>query len=512
MGRQRVSAKGAEREPVNTANERTGQKEYPAADYDDYNQQPADDDLHGGDDDLHGSDNELHGSYVHGSNDDDLSDYEGYDDEEDGLPLPSLRITYDGDSPDVEDALLFFSLPGGAVVCAPPLPLHGHLRLLQRSFCLLLLLAERPTGNMIIWAKGAVIEDAFQVRIEIPEDDNKIEVANFIFTVDPYACNKVITRTILTARLRKIDLTFVPLYRAIQANVFVCLDLIAGGGGGSSTGDTVYYVYGEITAHHQHYGDKNVMLFYRVEGNKIKLVDGETAKFWHDAWLFDRSLRISFLDLFAACTKRSLPVKEALADLRWCRHFKRDLSTTAIVQFTDLLEAVQTVHLHEGVRYSLIWKWTSDGVFSVQSAYNIQFEGRTLSNFHLSVWDSDASRKCQFFAWLAVLGRFLTADNLLKRGLPHNPIPESAMDPFLGCSFAHQIWGLVFNRCQFVPRSDMSAAESIADWWVDQVVGMNKDSGRRFNSVTTLVTWELWKECNHRIFNQRSKSDKQPLR
>ncbi|KAM0893051.1 hypothetical protein ACQ4PT_025356 [Festuca glaucescens] len=245
MGRQRVSAKGAEREPVNTANERTGQKEYPAADYDDYNQQPADDDLHGGDDDLHGSDNELHGSYVHGSNDDDLSDYEGYDDEEDGLPLPSLRITYDGDSPDVEDALLFFSLPGGAV------------------------------GNMIIWAKGAVIEDAFQVRIEIPEDDNKIEVANFIFTVDPYACNKVITRTILTARLRKIDLTFVPLYRAIQANVFVCLDLIAGGGGGSSTGDTVYYVYGEITAHHQHYGDKNVMLFYRVEGNKIKVIGGK---------------------------------------------------------------------------------------------------------------------------------------------------------------------------------------------------------------------------------------------
>jgi hypothetical protein len=131
---------------------------------------------------------------------------------------------------------------------------------------------------MIIWAKGLAIEDDFQVRVEIPEDDsNKIEVANFNFTVDPYACNRVITRTIPTEHLRKIDLTFVPLNQAIQANVFVCLHLIAAaaGGGGSSTGDTVYYVYGEITAHHQHYGGKNVMLFYREEGNKIKVIGGK---------------------------------------------------------------------------------------------------------------------------------------------------------------------------------------------------------------------------------------------
>jgi hypothetical protein len=53
----------------------------------------------------------------------------------------------------------------------------------------------------------------------------------------------------------------------------------------------------------------------------ISLGDGATASFWHDAWLFDKSLRVSFLELFALCTKRVLTLRETLADSRWCRHY-----------------------------------------------------------------------------------------------------------------------------------------------------------------------------------------------
>jgi hypothetical protein len=112
------------------------------------------------------------------------------------------------------------------------------------------------------------------MRIEIPDENNKIEFGNLSFTVDPFACNKVLTQTIVTVRLRKIDVTFVPLYCAIQANVFVDLNLTAAGTGSSTIGNTCY-VYGEITAHHQLYGDKNVLLFYRGEEDKAKVTDGE---------------------------------------------------------------------------------------------------------------------------------------------------------------------------------------------------------------------------------------------
>lgn len=207
----------------------------------------------------------------------------------------------------------------------------------------------------------------------------------------------------------------------------------------------------------------------------IILGDGATASFWNDAWLLDQPFRSAFPDLFAVCTKRALSVKDAIADEKWCRHFKRFLPTPAIMQFTILWEVVRSVQLQDGVRDLLVWKWTSDGVFSVQSAYNIQFEGSVAFNFHLTVWDSDAPRKCQFFVWLAALGRCLTADNLAKRSIPHNPIcplchihQESATHLLLNCSFAQQVWALVLNQCNMLTNANLAGATSFADWWTEQ--------------------------------------------
>jgi hypothetical protein len=112
--------------------------------------------------------------------------------------------------------------------------------------------------------------------------------------------------------------------------------------------------------------------------SSILLGDGATASFWHDGRLFGKSLRISFPDLSAVCTKRYLSVREALADLRWCSATSPQWQ---IVQFSDLWEAAQNVQLAD-VRYSLTWKWTNNGVFTIQSAYNIQFESRIATDFH----------------------------------------------------------------------------------------------------------------------------------
>jgi hypothetical protein len=74
---------------------------------------------------------------------------------------------------------------------------------------------------LILRAQGGAIEEGFRIRIEIPDDNNSIEAGYFSFTVDEYACNRVITRTIPTVHCREIDVTFVAFYRAIQANVNV---------------------------------------------------------------------------------------------------------------------------------------------------------------------------------------------------------------------------------------------------------------------------------------------------
>ena len=171
---------------------------------------------------------------------------------------------------------------------------------------------------------------------------------------------------------------------------------------------------------------------------------------------------------------------------------------------------MQDFQLRDGVPDSLTWKWTKDGKHSVSSAYNVQFEGRVRFNFHLTVWDSDAPLKCQFYAWLVVLNHCLTADNLQKRGWPNDPIcslchlhPETAVHLLINCTYARQVWRLIFARIDVTPPVGWMSYPSLADWWNMMAQHSTADNRRRWNSVVALVWWELWKERNDRIFNDK---------
>jgi hypothetical protein len=63
------------------------------------------------------------------------------------------------------------------------------------------------------------------------------------------------------------DVTFVPIHTATQVNVYVTLDLISSG--------SIYYVYGGITACHQLYGGKDVILFSHGKEDKAEVIDGK---------------------------------------------------------------------------------------------------------------------------------------------------------------------------------------------------------------------------------------------
>jgi hypothetical protein len=148
-----------------------------------------------------------------------------------------------------------------------------------------------------------------------------------------------------------------------------------------------------------------------------------------------------------------------------------------------------------------------DKWWCVLGTVNIQHSVRG-SNFHLTVWDSDAPHKCQFFVRLATLGRCLTDDNLVKRIIPHNPIcplchfiKNLLTHLLLNCSFAQQVWALVLNQCNMLTNANLASATSFVDWWTEQVIGLNKYSRRPTNSFVTIVSWEIWKERNNHIWD-----------
>jgi hypothetical protein len=116
--------------------------------------------------------------------------------------------------------------------------------------------------------------------------------------------------------------------------------------------------------------------------------------------------------------------------------------------------------------------WTSNGQFSVQSAYQLQFDGRITCIFPYIVWECDAPLKCQLIAWLAALNRCLTAGNLLKCAIPCNPVcplcnaePETALHLFASCAFLILVWDLVLQKMNIISPVPLADATDLLQCW-----------------------------------------------
>ncbi|VAH48841.1 hypothetical protein VPH35_029871 [Triticum aestivum] len=263
--RERARGTGTGEETANPADEQTGDKNSPAAD-DDYSEQLAE---YGHNSDRYDGSN--CGDYY--DTDGDWSEIGGYEEYYRKDIPPSLKIGYDGDSINLSMA---YSLSRDLVELLsvrPRFPFVGTFVAFNDRSHYYCNSENGPLhrnvdsqGNLILRAEGAALEDYVRIKVEIPEDDNRIDTANYVFYVDPYFCNNVIVHTMPTRYGRDIDVFFVPMYRAIQARLCVNLDLTSGSG--------CSYAYGEITAHHEFYGDFNVLLFQCGEDDMAEVVDG----------------------------------------------------------------------------------------------------------------------------------------------------------------------------------------------------------------------------------------------
>jgi hypothetical protein len=69
----------------------------------------------------------------------------------------------------------------------------------------------------------------------------------------------------------------------------------------------------------------------------------------------------------------------------------------------------------------ITWKWIRDGQFSVSSGYNCQFRG-IISYFPTTdLLKATTPNKCNFFAWLVLHNKALSADNMAKKNWQCDP-------------------------------------------------------------------------------------------
>jgi len=120
--------------------------------------------------------------------------------------------------------------------------------------------------------------------------------------------------------------------------------------------------------------------------------------------------------------------------------------------------------------------------------------------------------KHKFFAWLLVQSKILTADKLLARQWPCNPLcplcnqeQETAEHLVLHCNFAKLVWEKMEVWTQQLVRPPENGLE-IVDWWQKELAQLPKQTRKTKAAMMIYCAWNLWKERNRRVFEQKQKA------
>ena len=156
---------------------------------------------------------------------------------------------------------------------------------------------------------------------------------------------------------------------------------------------------------------------------------------------------------------------------------------------------------------SIRWLWTESELYTAATAYHCQFAGSMAPFRAAKVWRGLAEPKCRFFAWLALHGKILTADNLAVRGWPHDPIcklcrihPETVQHLTLECSFSTTVRQRVFAWHGQIGAPPPPNANGFNTWWDTTLAGLPKAKRREASGAIIYSICGVWKERNRRVF------------
>ena len=180
-----------------------------------------------------------------------------------------------------------------------------------------------------------------------------------------------------------------------------------------------------------------------------------------------------------------------------------------MASFVELWDKVQEVQL-TGERDNITWKWMPDGVYTSKSACNVQFQGNYSTFKANHIWQAETEGKHRFFAWLLVQSKILTADTLLARNWPCDPVcalcnqeHKTASHLILHCSFARQVSSRMVVWTSNIIQMPAHGV-SILDWWEKELVHFPRKERRLKASMMIYGAWNIWKARNRRVFDHKS--------
>ena len=159
-----------------------------------------------------------------------------------------------------------------------------------------------------------------------------------------------------------------------------------------------------------------------------------------------------------------------------------------------------------------LWRLETSFVYTVSSAYNF-ITANVLVDLvepESSLWHKDVPLKVVLFAWRLLQDRLPTKDNHYRRNLIDIDAllcigdcgeVETSSHLFLNCNLFGSIWNFVLK---WIGVSFVLPGDASSHYYQFSFTGGAAKTRRSILQVIWLATvWEIWKERNNRIFNDK---------
>jgi hypothetical protein len=140
-------------------------------------------------------------------------------------------------------------------------------------------------------------------------------------------------------------------------------------------------------------------------GYRWKIGNGRSVKFWEDHWFGSCSLAIQFWDLYVIVNEQNVSIADAWDGIQLKLTFRRSVDQQLMNRWYDLLSVAESIQ-YTGDEDAIIWKYESNGVYSVSSLYAIvNFRG--ITPVHIpAVWQIKVPPDCMYFCGCGLIIKF----------------------------------------------------------------------------------------------------------
>jgi hypothetical protein len=203
--------------------------------------------------------------------------------------------------------------------------------------------------------------------------------------------------------------------------------------------------------------------------------------------------------LYKKARFKKTSVQKELHQNNWIKNIGEVQSPALLNEYVMLSIMLNSISLNDQDD-KIIWRWTSNGYYSVALAYDCQFAGSMTYFPTTNIWKAKSGPKCRFFAWLVMHNRTLTTDNKLKKNWQCNPTcslcyyqQETAPHLLTQCNYTEALWNL-FQGQHNLLNYNYLITRGANEWVRSFIESYNKTDQRTKLVVIFSFWWAIWKE------------------